>query len=652
MKNKYYLILKEIYKIDPKFKKDEKELLKIIEELYSSKPDVKINEDFKKDLLTKLSKRIIKKERRSIAEGFFNFFKYRKKLVFSLSGAFVFIIVFFVSFNIIMPKYKENIMVAEKTTVNKEKKAILPIIRKNNPETFYDDSEMMPKITESEKMVDKKNSDLKGKIEVSVGYDDDAPILYDTEFNTEQYDKIAENNFKNPIDDPLSTFSIDVDTASYSNIRRFLQSGQMPYKDAVRIEEMINYFSYDYKKPVGEIPFEVNMEISECPWKNENKLLLIGIQGKTVDVENLPPNNLVFLIDVSGSMQDENKLPLIKQSLKLLVGEMREEDKIAIVVYAGSSGLVLSSTSGYDKHKIIRSIENLEAGGSTAGGEGIKLAYKIANENFINNGNNRIILSTDGDFNVGHSSDGELVRMIEEERKSGVYLTILGFGMGNYKDSKMEKLADAGNGNYAYIDNLNEAKKVLVSQMGGTLLTIAKDVKLQIEFNPVVIKEYRLIGYENRILNKEDFDDDKKDAGEIGAGHTVTALYELVIVKDKNKQSNLKYQKTEIKNESYTNNEAVFVKIRYKKPDSNSSNLLEFSLKYNPVDFEDSSNNIQWAAAVTEFGLILRDSEFKGKSNYDHVLDVSKLSRGEDKEGYRKEFMDLVKTAKELTEKK
>jgi Ca-activated chloride channel family protein len=545
------------------------------------------------------------------------------------------------------------------------KNQIIESVKKSEKqeETPYDDSEIVQSITESEKTT---NENFKGPNwipEGPPGYDDDSvpqvnvnkasiKNIKDTEFNTEQYDKIVENNFKNPIDDPLSTFSIDVDTASYSNIRRFLQNDQMPYKDAVRIEEMINYFSYDYRKPVGDKPFEVNMEISECPWKDGNKLLLIGIQGKVVNLENLPPSNLVFLIDVSGSMQDENKLPLLKESLKLLVDQMREEDKISIVVYAGSSGLVLPSTSGYKKNKIKNSIDNLEAGGSTAGGEGIKLAYKIANENFIKNGNNRIILSTDGDFNVGPSSDGELVRMIEEERKSGVYLTILGFGMGNYKDSKMEKLADSGNGNYAYIDTLNEAKKVLVNQMAGTLLTIAKDVKLQIEFNPVIVKEYRLLGYENRILNKEDFEDDKKDAGEIGAGHTVTALYELVISKDKNKENNLKYQKTEIKNESFTNNEAVFVKIRYKRPNSNSSNLLEFSLQYNPIDFIDSSNNLQWAAVVAEFGLLLRESKFKGNANYEQVLDISRRSKGEDREGYRKEFIDLVKKTRELAKDK
>ncbi|MBN2441664.1 MAG: von Willebrand factor type A domain-containing protein, partial [Spirochaetales bacterium] len=349
------------------------------------------------------------------------------------------------------------------------------------------------------------------------------------DFNTEEYDRIYENEFLKTIKNPLSTFSIDVDTASYSNMRRFLSYGSLPYKDSVRIEEFINYFTYDYPEPQSDVPFSSTVEVSDCPWALDHKLLHIGLQAKKISMEKLPANNLVFLLDVSGSMSDPNKLPLLKASLNLLVNEMRDKDSIAIVVYAGAAGLVLKPTSGMHKKEIMSAFNELEAGGSTAGGAGIKLAYKVAKENFNKQGNNRVILATDGDFNVGASSDAALIRLIEEEREHGIFLTVLGFGMGNYKDSKMEQLADKGNGNYAYIDNLTEAKKVLVHEMGGTLVTIAKDVKIQIEFNPAMVDSYRLIGYENRILAAEDFADDKKDAGELGAGHTVTALYELIM---------------------------------------------------------------------------------------------------------------------------
>ena len=368
----------------------------------------------------------------------------------------------------------------------------------------------------------------------------------DTDYNTEDYDGIVENRFLTVTENALSTFSIDVDAASYSNVRRFLQSGQLPPAGAVRTEEMINYFHYDYPQPKNEDPFSINTEMAACPWNPAHRLVLIGLQGKKIPVENLPASNIVFLIDVSGSMMDENKLPLVKASMKMLVDQLREQDKVSLVVYAGNAGLVLPATSGANKNAIKDAIDKLEAGGSTAGGQGIQLAYKTAKENFLKGGNNRVILCTDGDFNVGASSDDDLVRMIEEERKSGVFLTVLGYGMGNYKDNKMEKLADKGNGNHAYIDGLSEAKKVLVNEFGGTLFTIAKDVKLQVEFNPAKVQAYRLIGYENRMLNKEDFNNDKKDAGELGSGHTVTALYEVIPVGVKNefleKVDKLKYQ--------------------------------------------------------------------------------------------------------------
>ncbi|HEX2606500.1 MAG TPA: von Willebrand factor type A domain-containing protein [Flavisolibacter sp.] len=481
-----------------------------------------------------------------------------------------------------------------------------------------------------------------------------APVQYyekDEEMNTEDYDGISENNFHKVADDPLSTFSIDVDAASYSNVRRFLNEGQLPPAGAVRIEEMINYFSYNYPQPVGDAPFSINTELSDCPWNNQHKLVMIGLQGKKIPVENLPASNLVFLIDVSGSMQDANKLPLVKSSMKLLVDQLREEDRISLVVYAGNAGLVLPATSGAQKTKIREAIDQLEAGGSTAGGAGIKLAYKIARENFQKEGNNRVILCTDGDFNVGASSDDDMERLIEKERESGVYLTVLGYGMGNYKDNKMQKLADKGNGNHAYIDGMSEAKKVLVNEFGGTLFTIAKDVKLQLEFNPEQVQGYRLIGYENRMLSKEDFNDDKKDAGELGSGHTVTALYEIIPtgIKDTFLKSvdPLKYQKNE-KPMAVHNGEVLTVKFRYKAPGGTTSKLLEHAVAAATVPFSKASENFRFATSVAEFGMLLRNSPFKSKATFNHVYTTAKNAKGSDAEGYRKEFVNLVRKASGL----
>jgi len=473
------------------------------------------------------------------------------------------------------------------------------------------------------------------------------------EFNTEDYDHITENGFHKVSDDPLSTFSIDVDAASYSNVRRFLNSGQLPPAGAVRTEELINYFKYNYPQPVDKYPFSITTETSACPWSNDHKLVMIGLQGKNTPVENLPASNLVFLIDVSGSMFDENKLPLVKASLKMLTVQLREKDNISIVVYAGNAGLVLPTTSGSDKTKIKTAIDALEAGGSTAGGAGIQLAYKTAKDNFIKNGNNRVILCTDGDFNVDASSDDELVSMIEKERESGVYLTVLGYGMGNYKDNKMQQLADKGNGNHAYIDDINEAKKILVNEFGGTLFTIAKDVKLQVEFNPAKVAGYRLIGYENRMLNKEDFNDDKKDAGELGSGHTVTALYEIIpfgvkseFLKDVDP---LKYQKNKDKVITDLTDELLTVKFRYKDPSKNTSELIVHPVKNNDVAFIATSNNFRFAAAVAGFGMLLRQSEFKGNSSYNDILHTANDAIGNDAEGYRKEFVTLIKKAASLS---
>jgi Ca-activated chloride channel family protein len=468
-------------------------------------------------------------------------------------------------------------------------------------------------------------------------------------FNTEDYDHIVENKFLAATKNPLSTFSIDVDEAAYSNVRRYLHDGSMPPAGAVRIEEMINYFDYSYPQPDNDDPFTVNTEMSACPWNPQHRLIHVGLQGKEIPVDNLPSANLVFLVDVSGSMEEANKLPLVKSSLKLLAARLRENDKVAIVVYAGNAGVVLPSTSGANKRKIKEAIDNLEAGGSTAGGEGIRLAYNIARQNFVKEGNNRIILATDGDFNVGPSSDDDLVRMIEQERKSGVYLSILGFGMGNYKDNKMQQLADKGNGNHSYIDNISEANKVLVNEFGSTLFTIAKDVKIQVEFNPAKVQAYRLIGYENRVMAAEDFNDDKKDAGELGSGHTVTALYEVIPVgvKDDFTKSvdSLKYQANNSVITGNTTNEIMTIKLRYKKPAEDISRLIIHAVADNHTELVNTSDNFRFSAAVAEFGMLLRSSDFKQQSSYAQVTALAKSAKGKDDNGYRAEFIQLVNAA-------
>ena len=468
--------------------------------------------------------------------------------------------------------------------------------------------------------------------------------------NTEGYEHIIENPYLKASDNPLSTFSIDVDAASYSNVRRIINDGQLPPTGAVRIEEMVNYFSYQYPQPQGNDPFSVNTEIAACPWNTKHQLALIGLQGKTIPYETLPASNLVFLVDVSGSMIEPDKLPLVQASLSLLVDQLRPQDRVSLVAYAGNAGLVLPSTSGENKIKIKEAIHQLEGGGSTAGGEGIQLAYKIARQNFVTGGNNRVILCTDGDFNVGLSSDDELENLIEKERASGVYLTVLGYGTGNYQDAKMQKLADKGNGNHAYIDGINEAKKVLVNEFGGTLFTIAKDVKLQVEFNPLKVRGYRLIGYENRLLAKEDFNNDKKDAGELGSGHTVTALYEIIPAGMQDEALDsvdaLRYQKPARQKtvKDYTG-ECMNIKLRYKQPDGNTSMLIEHPVLDGMVAINNTSNNFRFAAAVAEFGLLLRDSKYKAEADFDQVHALAENAQGKDKEGYRKEFVTLVENA-------
>ena len=466
------------------------------------------------------------------------------------------------------------------------------------------------------------------------------------QWNTEEYRSQRDNEFQPVNSAPLSTFSIDVDTASYSNIRRYINTGNLPPADAVRTEELLNYFSYDYPQPADAHPIAVTTELHDAPWNPARKLLLLGIQGKSVRTEQLPPSNLVFLIDVSGSMAAPNKLPLLKTAFKLLAQQLRAEDKVAIVVYAGAAGVVLEPTPGSDKAKIIAKIDSLVAAGSTAGSEGLKLAYKTARENFNPAGNNRVILATDGDFNVGPSSEGELTRMIEEYRKDGVFLSILGFGMGNIKDNKMESMADHGNGNYAYIDNAQEAKKVLVSQLAGTLFTIAKDVKIQVEFNPAQVKAYRLLGYENRVLESKDFKDDKKDAGDMGAGHSVTALYELIPAASAEAVPGvdpLKYQQTQL----VPSDEWLQVKVRYKQPRADSSTLLAVKVDGGNGAMA-ASENFRFAAAVAEYGMLLRNSEFKGQSSYEQALSLARGARGDDHEGYRAEFIRLLELSQLL----
>ncbi|MDB5026079.1 MAG: hypothetical protein JWP78_3834 [Mucilaginibacter sp.] len=468
----------------------------------------------------------------------------------------------------------------------------------------------------------------------------------------ESYKPLTENSFLSAKDNPLSTFSTDVDAASYSNVRRFINNGQLPPADAVRVEEMINYFKYDLSGPAGNDPVAIHTELSSAPWNAKHRLLRIGLKARTIAVKNLPASNLVFLIDVSGSMNEPNKLPLVKSSLKMLVDQLRAQDQVAIVAYAGNAGLVLPSTPGSSKTAINNAIDNLSAGGSTAGGQGLKLAYHIAKENFKSGGNNRIVMATDGDFNVGPSSDGDMAQLIERERNTKVDLSIMGFGMGNYKDSKMETLADKGNGNYAYIDNITEAGKALVTEFGGTLFTVAKDVKIQVEFNPARVQAYRLVGYEDRMLAKEDFNNDKKDAGDMGSGHTVTAFYEIIPagIKDDDQDSAdpLKYQKTKDAPAAFNSDEMMTIKFRYKQPGSDQSKMSLVTVADKPADFNSTTADFRFASAVAELGMLLHNSSFKQKSNFDQAIRIAKGAKGKDQDGYRSEFVRLAESARSL----
>jgi Ca-activated chloride channel homolog len=465
------------------------------------------------------------------------------------------------------------------------------------------------------------------------------------DFNTEAYDNISDNPFLDATQNPLSTFSIDVDTASYSNMRRFLDGGSLPPKDSIRIEELVNYFDYDYKGPKNDKPFAANFEITEAPWSPEHRLLRIGLKGREIASGKRPNSNLVFLLDVSGSMEDANKLPLVKEAITLLVDQLTESDRVAIVVYASDTSLFLPSTRGDQKEKLRQTIYRLHAGGSTNGASGIQLAYQTAKENFIPGGVNRVILATDGDFNVGITNRGDLTRLIEEKAQSGIFLSALGFGMGNYKDATLETLANKGRGNYAYIDNLNEAKKVLVEQINSTLVTIAKDVKIQVEFNPRRVSSYRLIGYEDRVMAKEDFNNDAKQAGVIGAGHAVTALYELIPVgvpESKPGVDPLKYQKPSQPSSQAGSDELLTVKIRSKEPEKDTSVLSEFPVKDSKEKFSNASQDFKFAASVAAFGMVLRDSPYKGTANLESVLEWAKEGKGDDRHGYRDEFIRLI----------
>lgn len=481
----------------------------------------------------------------------------------------------------------------------------------------------------------------------------DIEYYLQSDHNTEEYGHFEENDFRRVMEAPLSTFAADVDGASYANARRFIMRDQLPYPDAVRVEEFVNYFNYDYPNPEDGHPLSINLEWSQCPWNADNQLLHIGLQAKKLAREDQQPSNLTFLIDVSGSMSDPEKLPLLKKAFKMLVHNLKPADKVSIVVYAGAAGCILPPTAGSDKEKIVAALENLEAGGSTAGGEGVRLAYKLAAENFQKNGNNRVVLATDGDFNVGISSTSELVRFIEKQRDSGIFLTVLGFGMGNYKDYRLQELADRGNGNHAYIDNILEAKKVLVQEIAATLYTVAKDVKIQLEFNPAIVESYRLIGYVNRKLEAEDFQNDRKDAGEVGPGHSVTALYEIVPVRQPIAKSGqqLKYLSVKLTPEALQSGESMILRVRYKPPQGNKSLAIEKAYSGSLTPLRETSDNFRFSAAVAAFAMLLRDSKYLNKYSLNDIREMAEGATGADSFGYRSEFLNLLQRVELLREK-
>jgi len=654
MDQKIKKILQDIYLIAPGLTDNEEELKKTIEKLLSSKPEQEIDPGFKQELLDKILVEYGKPgPQQQIKRPF-----YLRPAFITIAAASLLVaalgIKLFLSKRVTKPS---TVITAQDQTQKSEvRKTKAPV--KPGPGKRPTKDTISPEQIEALRSLGYLDHDT-GTVSTgtaSTGTGMPLPqqrqyYQYQTEANTENYDYIKDNNFIDALKTPLSTFSIDVDTASYANVRRFLMDRSRPPVDAVRIEELINYFPYDYPIPERDQAFSITTEISTCPWKPGHQLVLIGLRGQEMEEDDLPPSNLVFLLDVSGSMDHPQKLPLLVNAFKLLTHELLPEDRVSIVVYAGSAGLVLPSARGNNKDAIFAALDRLRAGGSTAGGEGIILAYKTAEKNLIKNGNNRVILATDGDFNVGPSSDADMVRLIEEKRKKGIFITVLGFGMGNYKDSKMEKLADKGNGNYFYIDSLLEANKVLVNDLKKTLFTIAKDVKIQVEFNPARVKSYRLLGYENRLLAEKDFDDDTKDAGEIGAGHTVTALYEIIPAtntEEPKEDNELKYQQRQIKPTALASLELMNIKIRYKEPDGNKSSLITKALQQDITPLEKTSNNFRFASSVAEFGLLLRNSEYKGEASLISVLKRARSALAEDKYGYRNEFIRLVKIAQDI----
>ncbi len=699
LKNKKYkTMLQDIQTLDPALFSDQASAKKMIALLIDMRPKVKLRPSFKAELRQKIEERIAGVSANNEASATATFFR-RHRQLFALSTVSVATILVALTFTfnykrLVSPQLisTDGQMQLAAKGVNasqKPKDATALTVKEtaaaNNAgqvETSEEQKsiiapleEAMPFETQDDGLVVSEKQSLKKETFVGHGWNPEGPAGVEQSFssydraclpqpsvarnadsradtayhNTESYNLIVDNDFLDPVKTALSTFSVDVDTASYSNMRRFINGGSLPPKDAVRTEEMINYFSYDYKVPGSSDPFSVTTEMGACPWNPQNKLLLIGLQGKRLSQAEKPASNIVFLIDSSGSMASAEKMGLLKKSYQMLVEKLDKGDHISIVAYAGSAGVVLEPTAGNKKREIIAALDKIEAGGSTAGGEGIELAYKTAEKYFRKNGNNRIIIATDGDFNVGPSSNAEMVRLIEAKRDKGIFISVLGFGMGNYKDSKMEMIADKGNGNYFYIDTIYEAKKVMVSEMDSMLFAIAKDVKIQIEFNPAYVASYRLIGYENRVMKAEDFDDDRKDAGEIGAGHSVTALYEIVERReDESSRANtLRYQQTATNSDAYNSGELALIKLRYKQPKGQNSKLLSFPVK---AGTDNASSNLQFASAVAEFGMLLRDSEHKGKSSYDAVIERAERYKGKDEFGYRGEFIQLVKKAKLLKE--
>ena len=610
-------ILEELYLFDPELRAEEADLKDIIGKLIEKKPDAEADDAFKTRLKAELVREV---EQRRKRKGFFVVHRTQIVRVAGIAAALIVVLVFAVRPGLLRFGSEETdtqILRQEAPgsglTVESEVRSAAPA---PDPaaESAAEPMVMMKKMT-------------------SVAADEDISGFTGAEapaFENEEYREYAENGFIKASIEPLSTFSIDVDTASYSNLRRYINSGRLPPAGAVRIEELVNYFTYDYPQPGPEQPFSFTSELGACPWNPESMLLHIGLQGYEVAAEELPPSNIVFLLDSSGSMSDENKLPLLKDSIALLLERLRPEDRVSIVAYAGSAGLVLPPTPGNRRAEILAAVDRLEAGGSTAGGAGIELAYRTAAAGLIEDGSNRVIIATDGDFNVGQSSEEELVAMIEQRRDQGIFLTVLGLGMGNYKDARMEALADNGNGNYAYIDTLSEANKVLITEFSSTMLTIAKDVKIQIDFNPGVVDSYRLVGYENRLLNAEDFDDDRKDAGEIGAGHSVTALYEIIPA------------------HAPTAAELAEIRFRYKKPDEDQSRLIIESISSEPSG--DLSADFKLSAAAAEWGLYLQSSDFTAPGGLQRALRLAEEAAGEsDPFGYRAGFIELLKKTERLT---